>query len=572
MKKFSFHSLRTNMTVFLLAFLLLLISVISYNNYAAFSLLRKNVYANTMDTLTLYQKHLDERLTQTRTYLLATSSIDSNGLLNTLSTSTIHDTEWFSALYRLDGNFDTALSTYTANCFFCYLPNQNQFIQSYDVNASEANLLKETLVSRILSEDVPLGQWFLCSAGDSYYFSYVLYIRNTYVGSWISMERLLNTVSGSSQSNNAFYFATDEGELLRDGQESLFVTAPAEKKSPYASELVEEARVLSVFHSLEEADLCLTVLVPESDLTDHYYSMANAILLVLISILLAWLAMYLFLTRRVVEPISALTKGITELRSGNLSAYVPLQKQPDELLHMTQAFNDMVAEIKDLKIDAYERKLRHQRLETQFLKQQITPHFMINCLNTAYQLTETNHPDLARKMLKNLSSHLRYTLSSGQTVALSEEIALLKNYIELSGIRYPGCISLFLSCPDELLNATAIPLLLLTFVENTIKYEVSMGELLEIHVEITEHAGLLTFCLWDTGNGFSPKFLEKLQDLDTYVDTEDYHIGIVNVVLRARYVYKDSAFSFTNRPGAGAQITMTLPYLPYNGNPKGGTS
>ena len=49
----------------------------------------------------------------------------------------------------------------------------------------------------------------------------------------------------------------------------------------------------------------------------------------------------------------------------------------DEFQNMTAAFNDMVCEIKDLKIDVYERKLRAQNLEAQFLKQQITPHFLI---------------------------------------------------------------------------------------------------------------------------------------------------------------------------------------------------
>ena len=57
---------------------------------------------------------------------------------------------------------------------------------------------------------------------------------------------------------------------------------------------------------------------------------------------------------------------------------------------------------------------------------------MINCLNTIYQLTENNHADLARQMLQNLSVHLRYTLSSGQTVSLLEELNLVKNYVELS--------------------------------------------------------------------------------------------------------------------------------------------
>ena len=227
----------------------------------------------------------------------------------------------------------------------------------------------------------------------------------------------------------------------------------------------------------------------------------------------------------------------------------------------------MVTQIKDLKIDVYERKLQRQKLEAQFLKQQITPHFLINCLNTAYQLTETDHPELARKMLRDLSQHLRYTLSSGQTVTLGEELDVVRNYVELSGIRYPDCLSLSLNCPDGLQQASAIPLLILNFVENTIKYEVVMGQLLEIHIEISHYQRAdekhLIISIWDSGKGFSDKTLAELHDIENYLAVEDYHIGITNVLLRARYAFEDPVFSFQNRPGAGAQIDIDLPFIPY---------
>lgn len=250
-----------------------------------------------------------------------------------------------------------------------------------------------------------------------------------------------------------------------------------------------------------------------------------------------------------------------------MDIHISTQKNAEEFQNMSSAFNEMVHEIRDLKIDVYERKLERQRLETQYLKQQITPHFMINCLNTVYQLTDSNHPDLAKQMLRELSNHLRYTLSSGHTVPLSEELKLSENYIELSKIRYPNSICYYADCPEELLNATAIPLLILNFIENTIKYEISVGELMEIHVEIskTEKDGqdFISICIWDTGSGFSEEFLAQLKDLDYYSEHEVYHIGIVNTYLRAKHIYSEPDFRFSNRKNAGAQIHILLPYIPY---------
>ena len=49
----------------------------------------------------------------------------------------------------------------------------------------------------------------------------------------------------------------------------------------------------------------------------------------------------------------------------------------------------------------------------------------------------------------------------------------------------------------------------------------------------------------------------------TYVNSEQEHIGITNVVLRLRQIFPDAAFAFGNRPGAGAQITIDFPYVPF---------
>lgn len=91
-----------------------------------------------------------------------------------------------------------------------------------------------------------------------------------------------------------------------------------------------------------------------------------------------------------------------------------------------------------------------------------------------------------------------------------------------------------------------------------------MGQILEIHIEIAhyqrEDQKRLKIRIWDSGNGFSPSILEELQNIDSYLETENYHIGISNVLLRSRHVFKDPSITFSNRPEAGAQIDIDLPF------------
>lgn len=572
MKMLKLNSLRFRSVLLLLTMVVLMIGLVAYNNYSAYTLLLKKVYSNTEDTLALYQKHLDEVLERSETYLYTTST--NNGSLISLKYMDMNTTEWFNALYQLRNSLQNAVATYTMDEIFCYIPEKDTYVTGSG-NASITGIdFKKRIKGAIEDETINLADWTVIKEAGAYYFMRVLHIGETYVGAWTGMETLLELLAQNGKTNGSLYFVTPDGQLLRNGVEPLRMTPPEEKKNPYERELIEEQKMLSVSKMLESAPLYLTSLVPESEFSNNGSDMVQVIIIVFFGLGLIWLIFVVVMKRWILTPVRALTDAIERLRSGDLKTYVPVSNQLDEFQNMTSAFNDMVSEIEDLKIHVYERKLQKQRLEAQYLKQQITPHFMINCLNTTYQLTETGHFDLARKMLKDLSRHLRFILSSGQTVSLQEELQLVENYIELSGIRYPYSIRYVCSCPDDLTRATVIPLMFLNFVENTIKYEVRMGQILEIHIEvektIRDGQEMVKVCIWDSGSGFSKEILNILQDLDGYLEKEGEHIGIANVIMRARHVYKQPYFSFCNRRSAGAQVDMVFPYIVFQGEKKDG--
>jgi two-component system sensor histidine kinase YesM len=269
-----------------------------------------------------------------------------------------------------------------------------------------------------------------------------------------------------------------------------------------------------------------------------------------------------------------LTAAIRALKSGDFQASLPANTY-DEFREVNNAFNTATEEIKALKIDMYEERLNKQKIQMQYLQMQVAPHFLINCLNTVYQLTDMNQQELTRTMLRTLSRHLRYTLSSGKTVSLKEELTHVENYIELSSVRYPDSIVLIKEYDPAALNAVAIPLLILNFVENTIKFEATLGKCLEIHISarlLAESSNpRVHIQIWDTGGGFSKEILEELIDIPAYIRKhQDQHIGISNVFQRASIVFDDCRFQFCNRAGSGAQIDIKIPYLPFS--PKEGSA
>ena len=105
------------------------------------------------------------------------------------------------------------------------------------------------------------------------------------------------------------------------------------------------------------------------------------------------------------------------------------------------------------------------------LKDQISPHFLFNNLNTLYGLID-NHPEKAKKYLKTLSTIYRQVLSNNteEAISLKKELTNLNDYVFLLKIRFSDSI-LIKQTVD--LNAQTLfipPLSIQMLVENAIKH------------------------------------------------------------------------------------------------------
>ena len=119
-------------------------------------------------------------------------------------------------------------------------------------------------------------------------------------------------------------------------------------------------------------------------------------------------------------------------------------------------------------------ELKLKEAELKLLKAQVHPHFLFNTLNNLYGLTIEKSDD-APKLVLQLSEILDYILyrCEEKLVSLDEELANLKNYIEIEKIRYSGKLNLSTDFPEETDNLKIAPLILLPFVENAFKHGVS---------------------------------------------------------------------------------------------------
>ena len=111
------------------------------------------------------------------------------------------------------------------------------------------------------------------------------------------------------------------------------------------------------------------------------------------------------------------------------------------------------------------------KLELDFLRSQINPHFLFNTLNSVYSLIEDKDKTAASIVL-SLSHMMRYALydSSSTEVEVDKELAFIQNYVEIQSIRHRRRLDVDLDISHQLGTQRIPPLLLINFIENAIKH------------------------------------------------------------------------------------------------------
>ncbi len=125
----------------------------------------------------------------------------------------------------------------------------------------------------------------------------------------------------------------------------------------------------------------------------------------------------------------------------------------------------------NLETEKYKTQQIVSQLES--LKNQISPHFLFNSLNTLAAIIPEN-PKQAEKFTEKLSDVYRYILQykDKELVPLKIELDFITSYLFMLKIRYPENLEIDIRIPDKQLTEHVAPLTLQILVENAIKHNV----------------------------------------------------------------------------------------------------
>ncbi len=547
--------------------------------------LREFSYHSVQDSLRFYDNRLYIELSQDIIFLIDNCSSDPD--IIRLGTTMDRDEE-VGCIARIQNRLSSQVTTHSViRGFFLYYPGKDIFLPVYSTATTGTRaiypypsfireLLRSHLQDGITNEDLP-RTWFFMEEQDCLIRPFR--VGGIYGGAWID----LNNLPGFEE-----FSGNDTIPLITDRSGQVLHAGNALSKEGYAQDYIKGLQLpveesltrpvsvripgignrIIISYKQSFSDYCFTVLLPQEQFLQAFRSFY-----ILLTLLILWAVIFFIsynrMARRIIEiPVRSLMEVTENIRAGHLDNRITPPNDYEETVRITDAFNKLLSEISNLRISVYEEQLQAREFELKSMKNQVAPHFLINCLNTVFMSAQDQSKiEVTNQIISTLSSHLRYTLSDRDAVSLSEELEYLENYILLTQSRFPGTLRYEKEADPDLLDAEVFPMILLTLTENSIKTGLIMGEPFLIRVRATKKIenGETFVCLehTDSGSGLSEEKLEQYNHILEHpeVTEKGTGIGLYNVAMRMRLILGTKAsLHFANEKGMGLCVTICFPY------------
>ncbi len=566
--RISTRSMRFRIISVVSAIVLLLYALLAVSNLYAIHIIRKQAYETYSNTLRISLNGYERGFRDAETFLTS-MALESADLLRIAT----HDEQaWSIAAVREKRRLTQAIPSQSAiDGLFIYEPNHGMWIDATQVQYGNDHRLRlrdalvPLLESRQLYKPSNAGRWVALDTGSEFALVRVVDINGCHVGAWVDTRHLTSPLLDSGYADLGYVFFSDrEGHPLDHELAGRNLRLDISGATEHYRLAGSKNRWMLITQSSADSTLYLAALLSDNTILHGLDNLFPLLTLLILGSCLSIILLVLSMRRYLIQPLNKLTNAMRSLKGGDWKkAQIAEHRTYDEFVEVNAAFNQMVDEIETLKISVYERELQQKSAQMQLLKQQLAPHTFVNCLNTIHGLASTGETQLIQQMAVGLGRHLRYALADREVVPLSMELEHVRNYAELSAIRFPNGIRLVEDVEDGVEGAMVPPLLLQTFVENTVKHEVVPGRETLVHLRIRRGAsGTLRVQAWDTGDGYSVDTLDRLKVPDAKAGESGEGIGLSNLKLRLVLLYgrAETRVEFSNRPGAGAQMELIIPW------------
>lgn len=363
-----------------------------------------------------------------------------------------------------------------------------------------------------------------------------------------------NLVVGSSSEAASLYkklkeasgrdlFLTDSWERYQIGRSDYFV----------------------ICQPLPSYSMTLITMLPSKDLLSDYYFHRNFTLIIGGVLLVLCLLFSTILAKTMSGRIARLTSRMKQVKKGEL---IPLPealiKGTDEIGELTETYNFMVQNMKELIEKEYQLGKETKNAELKVLQAQINPHFLYNILDMIEWFAEEGMISEIQEAVSSLASFYRLSLSNGREfISLREEVAHVRSYISLQKLRFPDTF-VYEELLDEALLDIQIPKTTLQpLVENAIIHGLQESRRIPGHlclkIERENDTAIRIFIIDDGAGLKAPP--EKILSAGAQSGKNGHGFGIHNVASRLTLLYgTEYGLSLLPNEPSGTTAIIRLPF------------
>lgn len=533
-------------------------------NFITVKAVNRKIYETNKNIASFYQNTLESDLKKVELNLaeLVANNHNYRQLLNKSSEYDVHISS-----YNIIEEYKTMLKLYPQiTGLYIYSPKNDLYRSTYNegYKYQQKVEIEEYLKSMVDYEERSIKtSWNFEKINDHYYIVCVLGVKETYVMCSIEVDQMLMSV----EIDGFLVFYSEDGSPLTMESHIMEneIILEAEKEDFYITGTKNNYFIVQSEVSFDNT-MRLAYISPYSGIWDVmeraqiYLILASVMILCLIPICHRLLLYYF------IRPLEELVNTMNQIKQGEIETKMLTDYNVTEFCQTSETFNEMMDEIKNLKILAYERMMEVQRVELQYLQIQIRPHFFLNCLKNLYGLAEEGKTKEVQEMIMLISHHSRYTFrDSFDLVPVETEMNVAENYIQLQKLSLSFSINYECNIQPELRQLRIPQMSILTFIENSVKHGVRLHQELKIFVKVqrlvSSDEDYINITISDNGKGFSEEVLMRING-DKYENAsrKGEHIGIFNVKQRMALIYQGrETISFMNHTN-GACIEIFIPY------------
>ena len=261
--------------------------------------------------------------------------------------------------------------------------------------------------------------------------------------------------------------------------------------------------------------------------------------------------------------MSKIVSVMGEAEQGNLKARTDVVRN-DELGDLANGLNTMIENLDELFEENLQKQDNLRLAEIKQLQAQINPHFLYNTLDSIKYLAKLKMTDEIDSVISRLGILLKSSINSkGGVETVKETMFIIKSYLELQQICYPGKFDFSMDIDPEIESFVLPKLIIQPIVENAIIH--GMGNKLgkcTLLIRGKVYAGSVILEIIDDGIGMDEELVASiLSPTSARKETEGMSIGLKNIHRRIQLFFGNAyGLEIESPESLGTTVRIRLPF------------